>query len=123
MDLISDNIFWILIAAGVVTSTMLATAVAPARVFQGLFGASLEGRLGDLLMRNWGLLIGMSGLLLIYAAWDENIRVPVMLFSIVGKLSFAAYVLAAGAELKAARGGAVLDLIISGLFIAYLVSL
>ena len=121
MALIADNIFWILIVSGVITSTMLLAAVAPRAVFQQFFGGILEGPLGNAVMRNWGLVIGMSGLLLIYAAYDETIRTPIMLFSIVGKLFFVGLVFAAGNGLKAARGGAIIDLIIVGLFITYLV--
>ncbi|MGD1935590.1 MAG: hypothetical protein ACFB0Z_13995 [Candidatus Phaeomarinobacter sp.] len=120
MAVITDNIFWILIVSGVVTSTMLLAAVAPRAVFKQFFGSVLEGPLGNAVMRNWGLVIGMSGLLLIYAAYDETIRTPIMAFSIVGKLFFVGLVFTAGSSLKAARGGAIIDLLIAGLFSAYL---
>lgn len=123
MDLLHDNIFWILILSGGLTATMLAAAVAPVRVLQSFFGSTVEGRLGDLLMRNWGLLVGMSGVLLIYAAWDEAVRIPAMLFAIIGKLVFALYVLFAGPDLKSARGSAMIDLLIVGIFVTYLASL
>lgn len=120
MAFIAENIFLILFVSGVVTSSMLAAVVAPRAVFRQFFGAVLEGPLGNAIMRNWGLVIGMSGLLLIYAAYDETVRTPIMLFSIVGKLFFTAQVFAAGSTLKTARGGAIVDLVIGILFCAYL---
>jgi hypothetical protein len=121
MAFITDNIFWILLVSGIITSSMLAAVVAPRLVFQQFFGTILDGPLGNAIMRNWGLVIGMSGLLLVYAAYDETVRTPIMLFSIVGKLFFAMQVFAAGSTLKAARGGAIIDLVIGILFSAYLI--
>lgn len=120
MDLIAPHIFWILIVAGGLTATMLAAAVAPHAASQRFFGVAPQGALGTAVMRNWGLLVGMSGLLLVYAAWDETVRTPIMLFSIAGKVFFAALVFAAGAQLRGARGIAIADLGISALFAAYL---
>lgn len=121
MAFIADNIFWILLVSGVITSSMLVAVVAPRLVFQQFFGTILDGPLGNAIMRNWGLVIGMSGLLLIYAAYDETVRTPIMLFSIVGKLFFSVQVFAAGSALKAARGGALIDLVIGLVFCAYLI--
>ncbi|MEP0068321.1 hypothetical protein [Pyruvatibacter sp.] len=121
MAFITDNIFWILLVSGVITSSMLVAVVAPRLVFQQFFGTILDGPLGNAIMRNWGLVIGMSGLLLIYAAYDETVRTPIMLFSIVGKLFFSVQVFAAGSTLKAARGGAIIDLVIGILFCIYLI--
>lgn len=121
MAFIADNIFWILLVSGIITSSMLAAVLAPRFVFQQFFGTTLDGALGNAIMRNWGLVIGMSGLLLIYAAYDETVRTPIMLFSIVGKLFFAMQVFAAGSSLKAARGGAIIDLVIGVVFCAYLI--
>lgn len=121
MAFIADNIFWILLVSGVITSSMLTAAVAPRLVFRQFFGTILDGPLGNAIMRNWGLVIGMSGLLLIYAAYDETVRIPIMLFSIVGKVFFSMQVFAAGSTLKAARGGAIIDLVIGLVFCAYLI--
>jgi len=123
MDIISNNIFWILVVSGVLTSTMLAAAVAPETVFRQFFGDTLPGPLGNAIMRNWGLIIGVSGLLLIYVAFEEAARTPIILFSIIGKAYFAYLVFAGGKTLSAARGGAVIDLAIVGLLIAYLAGL
>lgn len=121
MAFIADNIFWILLVSGVVTSSMLVAVIAPRLVFQQFFGTVLDGALGNAIMRNWGLVIGMSGLLLVYAAYDETVRTPIMLFSIAGKLFFSAQIFSAGSTLKAARGGAIIDLVIGVVFCAYLI--
>ncbi len=120
MGLIADNIFWILIVAGALTSTMLAAAVAPRAMFASMFGTVAEGPLGNLLMRNWAFLVGASGLLMIYSAFEEPVRVPAILLSVTGKLMFAWLVFAGGKALSAARMMAIIDVGISAVLIAYL---
>lgn len=120
MGLIADNIFWILIVAGALTSTMLAAAVAPRAMFTSMFGSVAEGPLGNLLMRNWAFLVSASGLLMIYAAFEEPVRLPAILFAVIGKLMFAWLVFAGGKTLASARMMAIVDVVISAVLIAYL---
>ena len=122
MAVIEANIFWILIASGLFTAAMLAGAVAPNVMAAQTFGTVPDRPLGYLLMRCWAWMVGTSGVLLVYAAFDEAVRVPVIAFSVGTKLVFAGSVAAAGAPLAEARPAAIIDTVISVLLIGYLLA-
>ena len=88
------NIEWILIVSGVLTCAMIAMALAPRFAMRSTFGEIAEGPVANLIARSWGAMIFASGLMLIYAAWHQEARLPILLYSIVGKLGFTALVLA-----------------------------
>jgi hypothetical protein len=92
---IARNIDWILIVSGAATFSMIAMALAPHFAMRFLFGAMAEGRVANLIARSWGAMIAASGLMLIYAAWHPEARLPILLYSIAGKAGFIALVLAA----------------------------
>jgi hypothetical protein len=83
------NIDWILVVSGLATCTMMALALAPRWTMQFVFGEIAEGPVAELIARSWGEMIFASGLLLTYAAWHAEARLPILLFSIAGKLGFA----------------------------------
>jgi hypothetical protein len=124
MSWIILNMDWILIVCGALTATMLLPFIVPRFAFEKMFGEAADGPLGDLLMRNWGQLIFATGLLLIYAAYHDESRLPILLFVAFGKLTFATLVLSKGA--RYARKPAILiavgDLTMVGLFLWYLMS-
>jgi hypothetical protein len=125
MSWIVTNIHWVLIVCGALTMSMLLPMLAPRFAFSNMFGEMADGPLGDLLMRNWGQMIFATGLMLIYAAYHDEARLPILLFASFGKLTFAALVLSKGA--RYARKPAILiavgDLTMVGLFSWYLMSL
>jgi hypothetical protein len=88
------NIDWILIICGLATCTMMVLALAPRWAMGFVFGEVAEGPAAELIARSWGEMIFASGLLLIYAAWHADARLPILLFSIAGKLGFAGLVVA-----------------------------
>ena len=94
MRWIVQNIDWVLIVSGVLTCSMLSMALAPRFAMRATFGEVAEGPVADLIARSWGAMIFASGLMLIYAAWHEEVRLPILLYSIVGKLGFISLVLA-----------------------------
>ena len=124
MSWIVTNIHWVLIVCGALTATMLLPMLAPRFAFGNMFGEMADGPLGDLLMRNWGQMIFATGLMLIYAAYHEEARLPILLFASFTKLTFATLVLSKGAHY--ARKPAILiaagDLTMVGLFLWYLMS-
>ncbi|HEY0302249.1 MAG TPA: hypothetical protein VGC36_12970 [Rhizomicrobium sp.] len=87
---ITQYIDWILIVAGVLTCSMLLMALAPRLAMRTTFGEDETGTLANLIARSWGILIFASGLMLIYAAFHAEVRLPILLYSIVGKLTFVA---------------------------------
>jgi hypothetical protein len=85
------NEAWIkrcLIAIGVVTSTTLFAAFAPTTVLQGSFGATITDPLGEVVVRSWGLLIGLIGGMLVHAAFHPAERKLVMSVTLVSKIGF-----------------------------------
>lgn len=94
MRWIVQNIDWVLIVSGVLTCSMLSMALAPRFAMRSTFGEVAEGPVANLIARSWGAMIFASGLMLIYAAWHEEARLPILLYSIVGQLGFILLVLA-----------------------------
>jgi hypothetical protein len=123
MRWIVPNIDWVLIVSGVLTCSMILMALAPRFAMRSTFGEVAEGPVANLIARSWGAMIFASGLMLIYAAWHAEARLPILLYSIVGKLGFVGLVLA---EPRFRRRSALIaalgDLIIVGLLSWYLVA-
>jgi len=94
MSWIVRNIDWVLIVAGVGTCSMLFQALAPRAAWQTVFGEEAQGAVAEFISRSWGVMIFAAGLLLIYAAWHPEARFPILLYAIVGKLSFTLQVFA-----------------------------
>ena len=76
MKWIAAHIKWVMLVAGALTTTTLYTAIAPDAAMQSSFGQTLEGPLAELIVRNWGLLVGLVGLMLIYGAFVPPARNP-----------------------------------------------
>lgn len=94
MSWIVEHIDWVLIVSGVLTCSMILMALAPRLAMRSTFGEVAEGPVANLIARSWGAMIFASGLMLIYAAWHAEVRLPILLYSIVGKLGFILLVLA-----------------------------
>ncbi len=123
MSWIVANIGWVLIVSGVLTCSMISMALAPRFAMLSTFGEIAEGPVANLIARSWGLMIFASGLMLIYAAWHGEARLPILLYSIVGKLGFIGLVLA---ERRFRRPSALIaaagDLVIVALLSWYLLA-
>jgi hypothetical protein len=124
MSWIVANIDWVLIVCGALTSTMLLPMIAPRFAFNSMFGEVADGALGDLLARNWGQMIFATGLLLIYASYHAEARMPILVFASFTKLTFAVLVLSNSGRYarKLAMPVALGDLIMVGLFVWYLLA-
>ena len=112
----------IMLVSGLLTSTTLGAAVAPGAILQSTFGESLEGPLAELLVRNWGVLVGLVGLMLIYAAFDRASRRIALIIASVSKVAFIALVLSAGTTYLPYGAGfaVVVDTLMVVLFTIYL---
>jgi hypothetical protein len=125
MNWIVANIDWIMIVGGLLTSTMIYAAIAPQAALRANFGETLDGPLAEITVRNWGALIALIGVMLIYGAFDAAARPIILMVAGASKVVFIALVLSQGGRyLRGQVGVAVLiDLVMVGLFAWYLAAL
>ena len=123
MSLIVTNIKWIMLVSGVLTCTMLYAAIAPEAALRSTFGATLEGPVANIVVRNWGALIGLVGAMLIYGAFDPPGRPFIVSIAGLSKLVFIGLVLTQGRQFLGYQAGVavVIDAVWVALFIVYLI--
>jgi hypothetical protein len=125
MKWVVARIKWIMLISGILTTTMLYAAVAPHAALQSNFGHGLEaaGPLAELIVRNWGVLIGIIGASLIYGAFDPPGRSFILTIAGASKIAFIALLLTVGRDYlgQPVRVALVIDSIMVVLFAVYLV--
>jgi hypothetical protein len=84
--MLAAHIELILLITGLATAGVLVLFLAPVPVMKVLFGQAPSDALGLLITRHWGLLVGLVGALLIYAAYHAEVRVPTLIIAIVEKV-------------------------------------
>ena len=110
-----------LMITGAVTASMIGLCLAPRPLLRLLFGGAPQDAVSLLIARHWGLLVACVGALLIYAAFEPAIRVPVLWAAVAEKLALVALVMGTTMRqhgLAAAVAGA--DLLMSLIYLAYL---
>jgi hypothetical protein len=124
VGIIVAQIKWIMLASGLLTSTMIYAAIAPQAALRGTFGEALEGPLAEIVVRNWGVLITLVGAMLIYGAYQTAARPLVLAVAALSKLAFIALVLAQGSRYlgQQAAVAVALDTLWVVLFALYLVA-
>ena len=124
MNLLHRWIKWVMLASGVLTCTMFYALVAPDASLQSNFGQSIDGPVAQIVVRNWGALIGLMGLLLIYGAFHEPARRIALVLAGTSKVAFIVLVLSFGREVLRYQVGVsvAVDSMMVVLFVAYLVS-
>lgn len=118
----SAAIKWIMIVSGVLTCTMVTVAFTPAETLRSIFGAWPEGPETDLVARNWGILIGLVGAMLVYGAFHPAVRTMALIVAGGSKAVFIALVLAQGSRFLSYQAGmaVAVDAVWVLLFAAYL---
>ena len=124
MRTLSLSIKPLMLTSGALTCTMLYAAFFPEAALQSTFGESIRGPAAELVVRNWGVLIFLTGVLLIRGALDPSVRATALLAAGVSKAAFIALVLAGGTRYLS-QGAAVpvaVDGVMVVLFAAYLIA-
>ena len=125
MKWIVAHIKWIMLVSGILTTTMLYAAIAPHAALQSNFGHDLatSGPLAELIVRNWGFLIGLIGVMLIYGAFDPPGRPFILTITGISKIWFIGLLLTVGSSYltQPIRIALVVDSLEVLLFAAYLV--
>ena len=93
MGLIVEQFKWIMLVGGLITFSMISAAFAPRLTFRMMFAEAPESPLALLLARNWGVLIGLTGVMLIWGAFHPEARTLVLLVAGASKITFIALVL------------------------------
>jgi len=89
---------WIMVISGAVTCTMFYAAISPQPALQSTFGESIDGPVANIIVRNWGVLIGLTGGMLIYGAFNPSVRFFVLTVAGLSKIAFITLVLVAGRQ-------------------------
>jgi len=124
MDLLRRSIKWVMLIAGLLTCTMFYALFAPEAALRSNFGQTIEGPVAQIVVRNWGALIGLMGVLLIYGALREQVRHVALLVAGSSKIIFIILVLSLGQPFLQFQVGmsVAVDTIMVVLFAAYLIA-
>lgn len=110
-----------MLIARLLTSTMLYAAIAPQAALQSTFGESLTAPVVEIVVRNWGALIGLVGMMLIYGAYDPPSRRLALIVAALSKSVFVTLVFVNGGRYLEQAGVAVaVDTVFVCLFVWYL---
>jgi hypothetical protein len=123
MNWIVTKIKWIMLVSGILTSTMLYAAFAPQAALRSTFGETLDGPVAEIVVRNWGALIALVGMMLIYGAFDPPSRPLTLTVAGISKLVFIGLILSNGSRYLGQQAGVavVVDSLMVGLFALYLI--
>jgi hypothetical protein len=124
MNWIIANIKWIMLVSGALTCTLFYAAIAPQAALLSMFGATLEGALAEIIVRNWGALITLVGAIQIYGAFNPPNRPLILTVACISKLLFVSLILIYGRQYLDHAGIAIaIDLILVILFIGYFIGM
>ncbi|MFK7862781.1 MAG: hypothetical protein AB8B95_01000 [Pseudohongiellaceae bacterium] len=123
MSLLNAQIKWIMLVSGVFTCSMFLALFAPTSGLEMLFGQQvLEQPYTEIVVRNWGGLIGMVGALLIYGAFKTHSRNLILVIAAGSKSVFIALNLIWGLDyLSTSIAAIVLDSICVILYVLFLI--
>ncbi len=124
MTSIVRNIRWVMIVSGALTTTMFYAVLDPDAALRSTFGETLDGPLAHVVVRNWGALIALVGVMLLYGAFNPAVRALVLIVAGVSKAVFIALVLSQGERYLGTQAGTALliDSTMIVLFVWYLVA-
>ena len=123
MNWITAKIKWLMLVSGALTCTMFYATIAPQAALRSNFGETLEGPVAEIVVRNWGALIGLVGAMLIYGAFTPASRPLALTVAGISKLTFIGLVLIYGRQYLGYQVGMAItvDFVWVVLFIGYFV--
>jgi hypothetical protein len=118
------QIEWIMLLSGLLTSTMVYAFIAPKAALRSMFGEVLDWPLAEVVVRNWGALITLVGILLIWGSFYPDGRSVIVFLAVASKLVFVGLVLANGTYFLRQQVGiaALIDVMFVALFAIYLLA-
>jgi hypothetical protein len=121
MSWVVANIHRIMVVSGVLTLTMIYAAIAPEAALRSTFGESVSGPVADVVVRNWGALIALMGVMLLYGAHRPEVRPLALGVAGASKALFIALVLSHGGRFLGYQAGiaVIVDLVWVVVFVVY----
>ena len=124
MNILIDNMQWVLLVCGLMTASLVQGIIAPKSIWRTWFGENEPNPTAVMLMRSWSTMVVISGVFLIYAAFHPAMRPPALLVAGVGKAMFVILILSDAKRFL--KGQAVLAVVVDSLmvviFAAYLLA-
>ena len=113
---------WVMLVCGLLTCTMLVGLFSPESSLQSNFGEVLTTGPENVVVRGWGALIGLMGIMLIYGAFNPSVRNYSLMIAGANKVIFILLALLFGRQyLSFGLGTAVVvDAVMIILFAIYL---
>jgi hypothetical protein len=122
MEFIVSQIKWIMLAGGLLTLTMLQAAFAPRAAFRSLLGDEPEGPLALMLARNWGVLVALTGGMLIWGGFHPEARHLVLIVAGASKLTFIGLILGNASFRRRAIVPLLVDSVLVAVFALFLIA-
>ena len=111
-----------MVFAGLLTCTMIITVFAPQAVLISMFGEALTEPLAQVVVRSWGFLIFLMGVLLIYGAFKPVYQNLSLVIVGLSKIVFILLIFIFGAQfIEKSAVTLILDSIIISFFAFYLI--
>jgi hypothetical protein len=93
-----------MLVSGILTCTMIFAVISPDAARKNTFGESLSGPVANIVVRNWGALIALIGLMLVYAAFHPASRKLVAVVAASSKLIWCGLVVVLGSQFLSKAG-------------------
>lgn len=122
MTWVVDNIQAILVVCGLVTASMLQFALMPSRAARSFFGETVDGPMADVAVRGWGLLIALTGGMMLWAAFHPETRTLAIGVTLISKVFYMGQLMTRGGRFLKGMAGVsvVLDLIMAALLATWM---
>ncbi|EDM66810.1 hypothetical protein PE36_13192 [Moritella sp. PE36] len=122
MNIIITKIKWIMVIAGLLTCSMIFAVFAPQAALISMFGEAISDPLGEVVVRSWGFLIFLMGVLLIYGAFKPVYRNLSLVIVGISKIAFISLIVIFGEQyIEKSAVTIIFDSILIALFAFYLI--
>ena len=122
MNVIINNIKWIMVIASLLTCSMIFAVFAPEEALISMFGEALTEPLAQVIVRSWGFLIFLMGALLIYGAFKPVYRNLALVLTSISKIVFISLIVVFGTQyIDKSLLTIALDSVLIIIFLTYLV--
>jgi hypothetical protein len=113
---------WVMLISGLLTCTMFLALFSPQASLKSNFAETIEGPVEEIIVRNWGALIGLVGIMLIYGAFNASVRKFTLVVAGISKIIFISLVLSSGISYWGLGAGTavIADSVMIVLYVAYL---